>query len=171
MVRVSSLAKPRPWSELTAKMVIGVVPGLVNVERLQVRMLTGIHPHWQSWLDDAMTNNTWHLSAQHSRVAARETEKASVRCTTACCDRSTATSHTHRGCAVKWAGHATGPSYHCPPPPPPSAPEGIRRTSFMCCLQGVLTRVFSREKGSGKGSSVGDYFSITGAGASGRKHR
>ena len=30
MVRVSSLAKLRPWSELTAKMVMGVVPGLVN---------------------------------------------------------------------------------------------------------------------------------------------
>ena len=29
MVRVSSLAKLRPWSELTAKMVMGVVPGLV----------------------------------------------------------------------------------------------------------------------------------------------
>ena len=31
MVRVSSLAKLRPWSELTAKMVMGVVPGLVIV--------------------------------------------------------------------------------------------------------------------------------------------
>ena len=30
MVRVSSPAKLRPWSELTAKMVMGVVPGLVN---------------------------------------------------------------------------------------------------------------------------------------------
>ena len=29
MVRVSSLAKLRPWSELTAKVVKGVVPGLV----------------------------------------------------------------------------------------------------------------------------------------------
>ena len=29
MVRVSCLAKLRPWSELTAKMVMGVVPGLV----------------------------------------------------------------------------------------------------------------------------------------------
>ena len=29
MVRVSSPAKLRPWSELTAKMVMGVVPGLV----------------------------------------------------------------------------------------------------------------------------------------------
>ena len=28
MVRVSSPAKLRPWSELTAKMVMGVVPGL-----------------------------------------------------------------------------------------------------------------------------------------------
>ena len=31
MVRVSSSAKLRPWSELTAKMVMGVVPGLVSV--------------------------------------------------------------------------------------------------------------------------------------------
>ena len=30
MVRVSSPAKLRPWSESTAKMVMGVVPGLVN---------------------------------------------------------------------------------------------------------------------------------------------
>ena len=30
MVRVSPPAKLRPWSELTAKMVVGVVPGLVN---------------------------------------------------------------------------------------------------------------------------------------------
>ena len=30
MVRVSSPAKLRPWSELTAKMVMGVVPGLVR---------------------------------------------------------------------------------------------------------------------------------------------
>ena len=30
MVRVSSPAKLRPWSELTAKMVMGVVPGLVS---------------------------------------------------------------------------------------------------------------------------------------------
>ena len=29
MVRVSSPAKLRPWSELTAKMVMGVFPGLV----------------------------------------------------------------------------------------------------------------------------------------------
>ena len=32
MVRVSSPAKLRPWSELTAKMVMGVVPGLVNFQ-------------------------------------------------------------------------------------------------------------------------------------------
>ena len=30
MVRVSSPAKLRPWSELTAKMVMGVVPALVR---------------------------------------------------------------------------------------------------------------------------------------------
>ena len=30
MVRLSSPAKLRPWSEFTAKMVMGVVPGLVN---------------------------------------------------------------------------------------------------------------------------------------------
>ena len=30
MVRVSSPAKLRPWSELTGKMVMGVVPGLVT---------------------------------------------------------------------------------------------------------------------------------------------
>ena len=30
MVRVSSPAKLRPWSELTAKIVMGVVPGLVT---------------------------------------------------------------------------------------------------------------------------------------------
>ena len=32
MVRVSSPAKLRPWSELTAKMVMGVVPGLVTAQ-------------------------------------------------------------------------------------------------------------------------------------------
>ena len=31
MVRVSSPAKLRPWSELIAKMVMGVVPGLVKL--------------------------------------------------------------------------------------------------------------------------------------------
>ena len=31
MVRVSSPAKLRPWSELTARMVMGVVPGLVKL--------------------------------------------------------------------------------------------------------------------------------------------
>ena len=31
MVRVSSPAKLRPWSELTAEMVMGVVPALVNL--------------------------------------------------------------------------------------------------------------------------------------------
>ena len=31
MVRVSFPAKLRPWSELTAKMVMGVVPGLVII--------------------------------------------------------------------------------------------------------------------------------------------
>ena len=31
MVRVSSAAKLRPWSELTAKMVMGVVPWLVTI--------------------------------------------------------------------------------------------------------------------------------------------
>ena len=31
MVRVSSPAKLRPWSELTAKMVMGVVPGLATM--------------------------------------------------------------------------------------------------------------------------------------------
>ena len=32
MVRVSSPAKLRPWSELIAEMVMGVVPGLVSLE-------------------------------------------------------------------------------------------------------------------------------------------
>ena len=32
MVRVSSPAKLRPWSELIAKMVMGVVPGLAILE-------------------------------------------------------------------------------------------------------------------------------------------
>ena len=41
MVRVSSPAKLRPWSELTAKMVMGVVPGLVIQEFL---ILSGIFP-------------------------------------------------------------------------------------------------------------------------------
>ena len=36
MVRVSSPAKLRPWSELTAKMVMGVVPGLVSYGNLPV---------------------------------------------------------------------------------------------------------------------------------------
>ena len=35
MVRVSSPAKLRPWSELTAKMVMGVVPGLVTFRNIQ----------------------------------------------------------------------------------------------------------------------------------------
>ena len=30
MVRISSPAKLRPWSESTVKMVMGVIPGLVN---------------------------------------------------------------------------------------------------------------------------------------------
>ena len=34
MVRVSSPAELRPWSELTAKMVMGVVPGLVNMGKV-----------------------------------------------------------------------------------------------------------------------------------------
>ena len=38
MVRVSSPAKLRPWSELSAKMVMGVVPGLVS------RSIFGIGP-------------------------------------------------------------------------------------------------------------------------------
>ena len=33
MVRVSSLAKLRPWSGLTAKMAMGVVPGFVHLLR------------------------------------------------------------------------------------------------------------------------------------------
>ena len=37
MVRVSSPAKLRPWSELTAKMVMGVVPGLVKREWFEGR--------------------------------------------------------------------------------------------------------------------------------------
>ena len=40
MVRVSSLAKLRPWSELTAEMVMGVVPGLViSVHFLQEKRM------------------------------------------------------------------------------------------------------------------------------------
>ena len=34
MVRVSSPAKLRPWSELIAKMVMGVVPGLVILAKV-----------------------------------------------------------------------------------------------------------------------------------------
>ena len=34
MVRVSSPAKLRPWSELTDKIVMGVVPGLVNLRNV-----------------------------------------------------------------------------------------------------------------------------------------
>ena len=37
MVRVSSPAKLRRWSELTAKMVMGVVPGLVTLLNLGIR--------------------------------------------------------------------------------------------------------------------------------------
>ena len=40
MVRASSPAKLRPWSELTAKMVMGVVPGLVTSGQTQ-RILQG----------------------------------------------------------------------------------------------------------------------------------
>ena len=38
MVRVSSPAKLRPWSELTAKMVMGVVPGLVILENPKLKL-------------------------------------------------------------------------------------------------------------------------------------
>ena len=37
MVRVSSPAKLRPWSELTAKLVMGVVPGLVSHIKMMLR--------------------------------------------------------------------------------------------------------------------------------------
>ena len=43
MVRVSSPAKLRPWSELTATMVIGVVPGLVT--QVQILLLVGPPAH------------------------------------------------------------------------------------------------------------------------------
>ena len=43
MVRVSSPAKLRPWSELTAKMVMGVVPGLVSLRAV---------PIWEELLPD-----------------------------------------------------------------------------------------------------------------------
>ena len=42
MVRVSSPAKLRPWSEVTAKMVMGVVPGLVKTGNRTVAQLR--HP-------------------------------------------------------------------------------------------------------------------------------
>ena len=45
MVRVSSPAKLRPWSELTAKMVMGVVPGLVNPQtRVDLDVCLGMLP-------------------------------------------------------------------------------------------------------------------------------
>ena len=44
MVRVSSPAKLRPWSELTAKMVMGVVPGLVIRTRVLGRRLPNGKP-------------------------------------------------------------------------------------------------------------------------------
>ena len=40
MVRVSSLAKLRPWSELTAKMAMGVVPRLVRKKKNSQRIPT-----------------------------------------------------------------------------------------------------------------------------------
>ena len=44
MVRVSSPAKLRPWSELTAKMVMGVVPGLVTYqERFCLELFRAVH--------------------------------------------------------------------------------------------------------------------------------
>ena len=39
MVRVSSPAKLRPWSKFTAKMVLGVVPGLVKIRAAENRGL------------------------------------------------------------------------------------------------------------------------------------
>ena len=54
MVRVSSPAKLRPWSELTAKMVMGVVPGLVTFSFLNRRSL--------SHSDDGLSLlSTWQL--------------------------------------------------------------------------------------------------------------
>ena len=51
MVRVSSPAKLRPWSELTAKMVMGVVPALVRCSAAPLRHLKNqIHPKSNSVL-------------------------------------------------------------------------------------------------------------------------
>ena len=50
MVRVSSPVKLRPWSELTAKMVMGVVPGLVTFD--PSRMISedlSIRYHCTAW--------------------------------------------------------------------------------------------------------------------------
>ena len=54
MVRVSSPAKLRPWSELTAKLVMGVVPGLVKLQ-----------PH-RGWLQ-AFRGKLEHRSGQQSK--------------------------------------------------------------------------------------------------------
>ena len=54
MVRVSSPAKLRPWSELTAKMVMGVVPGLVNLG-----------------CGDEISSRTWHSAEEPRERAAR----------------------------------------------------------------------------------------------------
>ena len=49
MVRVSSPAKLRPWSELIAKMVMGVVPGLV-IKASQHIFHAFSCPHFQHFL-------------------------------------------------------------------------------------------------------------------------
>ena len=51
MVRVSSPAKLRPWSELTAKMVMGVVPGLVKISGKSKGGLSkgGLGPKGAKW--------------------------------------------------------------------------------------------------------------------------
>ena len=43
MVRVSSPAKLRPWSELTAKMVMGVVPGLPKKVHVFFIFIESVH--------------------------------------------------------------------------------------------------------------------------------
>ena len=45
MVRVSSPAKLRPWSELIAKVMMGVVPGLVNYRQRKNYFLNNLAFH------------------------------------------------------------------------------------------------------------------------------
>ena len=81
MVRVSSPAKLRPWSELTAKMVMAVVPGLVKLRfllgnEIQPKVfLTGVFGNLLgSWTSAPSGHGCPHRNACLSRILTALTE-------------------------------------------------------------------------------------------------